>query len=61
MRLMRAMRAAVLAGDAAYAAFVHGFLADMYPQGDVPSWAVDALTHAGVDVRVGKVVDAVDT
>jgi len=54
MRLMRAMRAAIAAGDDAYTAFVRGFLRDMYPRGDVPPWAIDALTYAGIDVRGGS-------
>jgi hypothetical protein len=44
----------IAAGDGAYTAFVRGFLRDMYPRGDVPPWAIDALTYAGVDVRGGS-------
>jgi hypothetical protein len=54
-RLTREMRAAVAAGE--YAAFVRGFLAQMFPPqagaaaGPVPRWAVDALAAAGIAVE----------
>lgn len=49
MRLTRRMRAAVIAG--AYPEFVRGFLATMFPAGDVPSWVLEACAEAGFDAR----------
>jgi queuine tRNA-ribosyltransferase len=51
MRLTRRMRAAVIAGT--YADFARGFVATMYPDGDVPAWVVEACDEAGFDVRAG--------
>lgn len=48
MRLMRIMRDAILAGEDAYHKYINDFLWKQFPSGCVPSWALDALSHAGV-------------
>lgn len=51
MRLMRRMRQAILDGTEAYHEFIRAFLKEMYPNNDVPQWAVDALQEAGVTLQ----------
>jgi len=50
--LMGSMRAAILAGEAAYRAWVLGFLRDNFPGSarDVPEWVRAALATAGIPV-----------
>jgi queuine tRNA-ribosyltransferase len=52
MRLMRRMRAAIIAGT--YPEFVRAFLAVMFPDADVPVWVVEACAEAGFDARLEK-------
>eukprot|EP00899_Mesostigma_viride_P001797 jgi/Mesvir1/11618/Mv00024-RA.1 len=47
-RLTRGMHDAILEGR--FPAFVHDFLAKLYPKGDVPQWAREALAEAGIPV-----------
>jgi queuine tRNA-ribosyltransferase catalytic subunit len=51
MRLMRSMREAILGGTDTYEQFIRGFLAGMFPKGDIPLWTVDALGCAGFKVE----------
>ena len=48
MRLVREMRAAIVAGD--YAHYVRAFVHTMFPAGAAPGWVRDAAAAAGVDV-----------
>jgi hypothetical protein len=48
---MRNMRKAILGGTDTYEHFIRGFLAGMFPKGDVPLWTVDALGCAGFKVE----------
>ena len=42
---------AIIGGDGPYEEFVRSFLDKMFPLGDIPAWAVEALTSAGHTVR----------
>ena len=50
MRLMRTMREAILAGEAAYYDYIKQFLLNQFQEdlNNVPQWVVNALTEAGV-------------
>jgi hypothetical protein len=47
---------AILAGDDEYEAFVLNFLSNMFPEHDIPLWAVEAL--ATVNIRVTTTLTA---
>lgn len=50
MRLMRAMRAAIEAGERPYRDFVREFLRTQFPRGDYPRWVVEALQSVDIDL-----------
>lgn len=50
------MREAILAGSAAFEAYVRNFLATLHPRGDIHQWVVDALRFAKIDVADMKLI-----
>ena len=53
-----------MAGSDVYEEYIRDFLNKMFPSGDVPLWAVDALAHAQIGItttlvrgEAGKGVD----
>ena len=59
MRLMRGMHDAIQKD--AFPEFVFGFVRRMFPKGDVPDWAVQALKSVRLDVKHFKVLDQTET
>jgi queuine tRNA-ribosyltransferase len=56
MRLMRTMRIAIAGGKDSHVKYIQTFLSNMFPEGDVPMWVVDAL--ASVDITVTTTIEA---
>lgn len=50
LQLMRAARESIL--EQKFPQFVMKFMADMYPTGEYPEWAVEALGSVGIDLVV---------
>jgi hypothetical protein len=42
---------AIMQGSEAFERFVRKFLNDMFPEGTIPSWVVDALTAADIHIQ----------
>ncbi|XP_005104954.1 queuine tRNA-ribosyltransferase catalytic subunit 1 isoform X2 [Aplysia californica] len=49
LRLMKSMRESILADK--FPEFVTSFFKDMFPSGEFPQWAVDALDSVGIHLR----------
>ena len=54
LRLMQRIREAIIQDK--YPDFVRQFVKSNYPDGDYPTWAVNALKHVGIDVWARKYV-----
>lgn len=52
MRLMRSMRSAILSGNEIYVQYIHTFLSYQFPRGKVPTWVMNALHVAGIEIQV---------
>ncbi|KAK2704990.1 hypothetical protein QYM36_017140 [Artemia franciscana] len=49
MRLMKRIRTAIIEG--VFPEYIHEFLKKMYPNKEVPKWAVDALESVNIDMK----------
>ena len=54
-RLTREMHEAIL--DGSFGDYVLNYMDVMYPKGDAPKWACDALMYAGIDVRNKRLLE----
>ena len=49
---MKAMRQSIQDGE--FPAFVSKFFMDMFPNGEYPQWAIDALASVGINLKLVK-------
>jgi len=52
LSLMKAMRQSIQDGE--FPAFVSKFFMDMFPNGEYPQWAIDALASVGINLKLVK-------
>lgn len=58
-RLTREMHEAIK--DGTFGEYVLNYMTTMYPKGNPPQWACDALRYAGIDVREGRILEEHET
>ncbi|GAM20362.1 hypothetical protein SAMD00019534_035370 [Acytostelium subglobosum LB1] len=55
MRLMREIRQSII--ENRHAEYVRKFISVQYPKNDCPQWALDALQHAGIEIKMTPVAN----